>query len=189
MASSIQISSDSPNAQLRQNSGIQNVINNFIGLISLSILSRTNPSENTTNIASPTSIIENSLESLITEIENIERENTSSNSYDSSDNSEESNTETQYLFHINYVFNEVDEKIDNKNKIKKLPSYKKIKKDDPLLNNCDNCSICLNKYEEGKFKRELPCKHTFHKSCIDKWLKKDKHMTCPLCKTKYDNYK
>ncbi|XP_074273053.1 E3 ubiquitin-protein ligase At1g63170-like [Silene latifolia] len=42
------------------------------------------------------------------------------------------------------------------------------------------CVICLSAYEDGSDIRELPCRHHFHCTCIDKWL----HMnaTCPLCK-------
>ncbi|XP_031405293.1 E3 ubiquitin-protein ligase At4g11680-like isoform X2 [Punica granatum] len=42
------------------------------------------------------------------------------------------------------------------------------------------CCICLSPYEDGVELRELPCRHHFHCTCVDKWL----HMnaTCPLCK-------
>ncbi|KAK9749359.1 hypothetical protein RND81_02G120400 [Saponaria officinalis] len=42
------------------------------------------------------------------------------------------------------------------------------------------CVICLCSYDDGTELRELPCRHHFHCTCIDKWL----HMnaTCPLCK-------
>ena len=41
------------------------------------------------------------------------------------------------------------------------------------------CSICLN---ENKKYRNLTCScgHTFHKKCINRWLKDNN--TCPLCK-------
>ncbi len=57
----------------------------------------------------------------------------------------------------------------------------KIKKDDSLLSNCENCFVCFEKYQCGELKRELPkCKHFFHKKCIDKWLKKKAQ--CPICR-------
>ncbi|XP_068648380.1 uncharacterized protein [Aristolochia californica] len=45
----------------------------------------------------------------------------------------------------------------------------------------DQCYICLVEYEEGDKIRVLPCRHDFHMSCIDKWLK-EIHGVCPLCR-------
>jgi hypothetical protein len=42
-----------------------------------------------------------------------------------------------------------------------------------------NCSICLTEYEEGESLRQLPCRHHFHMSCLDEWLKIN--AKCPLC--------
>ncbi|KAL8166945.1 hypothetical protein V2J09_008444 [Rumex salicifolius] len=42
------------------------------------------------------------------------------------------------------------------------------------------CAICLCNYEDGSELRQLPCRHHFHTSCIDKWL--HINATCPLCK-------
>ncbi|MCO5603482.1 hypothetical protein L7F22_057632 [Adiantum nelumboides] len=42
------------------------------------------------------------------------------------------------------------------------------------------CCICLSRYKEGALVRELPCTHTFHMPCVDKWLRMS--ATCPLCK-------
>ncbi len=61
--------------------------------------------------------------------------------------------------------------------LKELGKYRKIKEEG------GTCSICLLPYEKGEYKRELPgCKHTYHKKCIDKWFKKDKKKSCPLCR-------
>ena len=67
---------------------------------------------------------------------------------------------------------------------KRLPKYKKIKKEDTL----DNCSICLEVYKENTYKRTLNCNHHFHKKCIDKWLNlcNDEFIHCPICRTKYE---
>jgi len=46
--------------------------------------------------------------------------------------------------------------------------------------NARECSICLQKYR-GRMKIvELQCKHNFHQTCIDKWIK-DNH-SCPYCR-------
>ncbi|KAL6201378.1 hypothetical protein ACLB2K_025092 [Fragaria x ananassa] len=42
------------------------------------------------------------------------------------------------------------------------------------------CCICLCAYDDGTELRELPCRHHFHCTCIDKWLQIN--ATCPLCK-------
>ncbi|CAM8929457.1 unnamed protein product [Rhodiola kirilowii] len=44
------------------------------------------------------------------------------------------------------------------------------------------CSICLGDYQEKEVLRTMPkCGHDFHRSCIDKWLRK--HPTCPICRS------
>lgn len=51
------------------------------------------------------------------------------------------------------------------------------------LNFCgklQDCSICLEVYQNGEELRQLPCHHCFHCVCIDKWLRK--RTTCPMCK-------
>jgi len=40
------------------------------------------------------------------------------------------------------------------------------------------CNICLGNFEEGEQLRTLPCAHTFHQPCIDKWLQMNK--ICPI---------
>lgn len=47
------------------------------------------------------------------------------------------------------------------------------------------CTICLSEYEPGDEVRVLPCKHHFHKSCVDQWLVSfDK--SCPQCRMDVD---
>jgi hypothetical protein len=43
------------------------------------------------------------------------------------------------------------------------------------------CVVCLEELEEGDVVRVLPaCRHFFHASCIDAWLRK--RSTCPVCR-------
>ncbi|PWA74533.1 Zinc finger, RING/FYVE/PHD-type [Artemisia annua] len=43
------------------------------------------------------------------------------------------------------------------------------------------CAICLCEYKEGEMMRMLPeCKHCFHLSCVDAWLKLN--ASCPVCR-------
>ncbi len=48
------------------------------------------------------------------------------------------------------------------------------------------CSICCDVVKCNEFVRKLPCKHKFHKKCVDKWLKtllkKSENTNCPLCR-------
>ncbi|XP_073284938.1 uncharacterized protein [Primulina huaijiensis] len=43
------------------------------------------------------------------------------------------------------------------------------------------CYICLVEYEDGDSMRILPCRHEYHRACVDKWLK-EIHRVCPLCR-------
>uniref|UniRef100_A0AAG5D1E2 RING-type domain-containing protein n=1 Tax=Anopheles atroparvus TaxID=41427 RepID=A0AAG5D1E2_ANOAO len=62
--------------------------------------------------------------------------------------------------------------------IAKIPT-KSIKSDDKEIDN-DCCAICIEPYKVTDVIRVLPCKHEFHKACIDPWLLE--HRTCPMCK-------
>ncbi|XP_014668282.1 PREDICTED: RING finger protein 150-like [Priapulus caudatus] len=44
----------------------------------------------------------------------------------------------------------------------------------------DSCAVCIENFRAGDVIRILPCKHIFHKSCIDPWLLDQR--TCPMCK-------
>ena len=52
------------------------------------------------------------------------------------------------------------------------------------------CGICLEDYVEGELTKALSCPsrpHSFHKDCIDKWLKLD--ASCPICKNSVELYR
>lgn len=46
-----------------------------------------------------------------------------------------------------------------------------------------DCRVCLSEFEEGEKVRNLNCRHTFHKDCLDQWLQQY-CATCPLCRHK-----
>jgi len=42
------------------------------------------------------------------------------------------------------------------------------------------CAVCLENYEAGDTVRHLPCLHTYHMACVDKWL--EHSVECPVCR-------
>ncbi|KAK1403749.1 RING-type domain-containing protein [Heracleum sosnowskyi] len=52
-----------------------------------------------------------------------------------------------------------------------------------LIDQSEECSVCLSTFENGQDIRKVKqCNHSFHKHCLDKWLRQD-FPTCPLCRT------
>jgi hypothetical protein len=71
-----------------------------------------------------------------------------------------------------------------KKKIRSKTSLEKVKKEDNILKDEDMCCICIQKFKIKEKVRKLPCKHNFHKKCIDKWYNKKDDLSCPICRTK-----
>lgn len=46
--------------------------------------------------------------------------------------------------------------------------------------NRNSCPVCLCAFQNNDVIKILPCKHFFHKECIDPWFLKE--ATCPVCK-------
>ncbi|KAH1031405.1 hypothetical protein J1N35_043579 [Gossypium stocksii] len=44
----------------------------------------------------------------------------------------------------------------------------------------EDCMICLEELEVGFYASRMPCSHTFHGDCIEKWLKQSHY--CPICR-------
>lgn len=69
-----------------------------------------------------------------------------------------------------------------------LPPYQKIK-DSHLKDefSCELCPVCHDTFKLGEYFRTLPiCGHTFHKRCVDRWLRQDRRrMSCPVCRTNH----
>eukprot|EP00397_Hematodinium_sp_SG-2012_P015516 GEMP01015801.1.p1 GENE.GEMP01015801.1~~GEMP01015801.1.p1 ORF type:complete len:350 (-),score=52.59 GEMP01015801.1:1744-2793(-) len=43
----------------------------------------------------------------------------------------------------------------------------------------ETCAICIEDFKISEIVRYLPCSHSFHQGCIDKWLMRQS--VCPLC--------
>lgn len=43
-----------------------------------------------------------------------------------------------------------------------------------------SCVICLDGFSDDNDTRLLKCKHFFHLTCLDEWLKKKRE--CPVCR-------
>ncbi|XP_005988332.1 E3 ubiquitin-protein ligase RNF130 isoform X2 [Latimeria chalumnae] len=56
-----------------------------------------------------------------------------------------------------------------------------VKKGDKEIDpDFDHCAVCIEGYKLNDVVRILPCKHVFHKNCVDPWL--NEQCTCPMCK-------
>ena len=55
-----------------------------------------------------------------------------------------------------------------------------------LLSPGQQCRVCLRRYVAGDLVRCLPCRHHFHRACIDQWLL-HRHPTCPVDGVVYTN--
>ncbi|KAK6251806.1 hypothetical protein QUC31_013526 [Theobroma cacao] len=44
----------------------------------------------------------------------------------------------------------------------------------------EDCVICLEEFKVGSVALQMPCSHTFHGDCIEKWLKQSHY--CPVCR-------
>ncbi|CAM8951104.1 unnamed protein product [Rhodiola kirilowii] len=54
-----------------------------------------------------------------------------------------------------------------------------IQEDD--VDNRTVCCVCLSRVVDGQERRALPCKHDFHKECVNSWFDKGRK-TCPVCR-------
>ncbi|CAM8956806.1 unnamed protein product [Rhodiola kirilowii] len=54
-----------------------------------------------------------------------------------------------------------------------------IQEDD--VDNRTVCCVCLSRVVDGQERRALPCKHEFHKECVNSWFDKGRK-TCPVCR-------
>lgn len=94
------------------------------------------------------------------------------------------NIEYQLIYQVDEPIKKLKQNI--RKQTKHLKPYQKIKLNDPILNNNEECSVCFEKYKINEYKRTLEnCNHTFHKKCVDKWLTTNDNFSCPCCRTNY----
>ncbi|CAG5124496.1 unnamed protein product [Candidula unifasciata] len=67
-----------------------------------------------------------------------------------------------------------------KKAITKIPQRTLKTGDKELDSEYDPCAICIESYKFHEVIRILPCRHVFHKSCVDPWLLDQR--SCPMCK-------
>ncbi|KAL3881048.1 hypothetical protein ACJMK2_033246 [Sinanodonta woodiana] len=67
-----------------------------------------------------------------------------------------------------------------KKAIAKIPQRSIKTGDKELELDADQCAVCIEPYKTNDVTRILPCKHIFHKSCVDPWLLEKR--SCPMCK-------
>ncbi|XP_038620342.1 E3 ubiquitin-protein ligase RNF149 isoform X1 [Tachyglossus aculeatus] len=69
---------------------------------------------------------------------------------------------------------------ETKKAIGQLQLYTVKREDKEIDIDAENCAVCIENYKPKDVVRILPCKHIFHRTCIDPWLLD--HRTCPMCK-------
>ena len=160
-----------------------NQITDFIN--SFSNIQQTGSTTSTTNSSSSSNVIPH--EQLDHVMENINQISSTQNNENNSQDSEN----VQMMFEIEFIMDpngmgqeeEAHPHFENCQQINDLlgkPMY--IKKDDELIET--DCNICMDHFAYRQYKRTLPkCNHTFHKKCIDSWLKKNS--SCPVCRQEY----
>merc|ERR1719506_3275565 len=44
----------------------------------------------------------------------------------------------------------------------------------------ESCPVCMDSFAAGHRVHQLPCGHSFHIGCVDRWLRM--HNSCPTCR-------
>ncbi|XP_051514539.1 RING finger protein 148 [Myxocyprinus asiaticus] len=56
-----------------------------------------------------------------------------------------------------------------------------LRRGDPEVDSEDtSCAVCTDSFQHNEKVTVLPCRHLYHKKCIEPWLLE--HPTCPICK-------
>lgn len=81
------------------------------------------------------------------------------------------------LMELGELIGDAKQKGLSKNELQRLPTT--VYKADENNANTE-CHICMCDYENGDSLKILPCFHSYHDQCIDKWIKQN--ATCPVCR-------
>ena len=65
----------------------------------------------------------------------------------------------------------------SKESINSIPEFKARSR----IHTKSSCSICISPFKARQNLKKLPCSHTFHSQCLDRWLS-EYNKFCPLCK-------
>ena len=130
--------------------------------------------------------IQNMVNQLQNSIITYQNNNPESQNQSQSENgNQQNNYLIQFEFDIdnpnNFLQEELPNYFKNSNQIdQELGKALYITKNDEIIGTKE-CLICLEKFEYKKYKRLLKCcNNIYHKTCIDKWLKKNS--SCPTCR-------
>ncbi|XP_077152743.1 E3 ubiquitin-protein ligase RNF149 isoform X2 [Ranitomeya variabilis] len=85
----------------------------------------------------------------------------------------------RFLYTGNQYGNQGNRK-ETKKAINQLQLHRVKKGEKGIDIEAENCAVCIESYKPKDVVRILPCKHIFHRLCIDPWLLE--HRTCPMCK-------
>ncbi|KAM5316453.1 LOW QUALITY PROTEIN: E3 ubiquitin-protein ligase RNF149 [Glossophaga mutica] len=85
----------------------------------------------------------------------------------------------QRFLYIGSQFGNQSHRKETKKVIGQLPLYTIKHEEKGIDVDAENCAVCIENFVKDII-RILPCKHIFHRMCIDPWLLD--HRTCPMCK-------
>ena len=113
--------------------------------------------------------------------QNLSNQRNRQNNYNALKNTNSNVLKRPRLFADNILsFNISEENDDEALKLVSFIPVFTVKEKNKTDEDMNKCTICLTDFEIGDKKSTLPCLHSFHSNCIEKWIKKKKY--CPICK-------
>uniref|UniRef100_A0A8C1NAW2 Si:dkeyp-86f7.4 n=1 Tax=Cyprinus carpio TaxID=7962 RepID=A0A8C1NAW2_CYPCA len=88
---------------------------------------------------------------------------------------------------VSFISVQMEMKRENEKAIAKL-EVRTLRTGDPEVESEDvSCVVCTDSFKHNEKVTILPCRHFYHKKCIEPWLLE--HPTCPMCKFHILKYK